>query len=53
MTERELYNKITRGAFSVPEHVSKHAKDLLKKILNVNPKNRLEADMVIGIKMIF
>jgi 5'-AMP-activated protein kinase catalytic alpha subunit len=53
MSERELYNKITRGAFLFPEHISKDAKDLLKKILIVNPKNRIEAHMVIRIKMIF
>jgi hypothetical protein len=46
MTERELYNKIIRGVFLVPDHVSKDAKDLIKKILILSPSNRLDAEKV-------
>ena len=37
----ELYNKIIKGKFEIPNHVSDKAKDLLNKILVTNPKKRL------------
>lgn len=35
-----LYKKITDGRFAIPSFVSDQAKDLLRKILNVDPKKR-------------
>ena len=36
----ELYNKICKGKFEIPNHVSDKAKDLLNKILVTDPKKR-------------
>ena len=35
-----LYRKITEGRFSIPRYVSEQAKDLLRKVLNVDPSRR-------------
>jgi 5'-AMP-activated protein kinase catalytic alpha subunit len=35
-----LYKKILKGAFELPEFLSRSAKDLLKKILNTDPETR-------------
>ena len=42
-----LYKKITKGEFVTPFYLSDSAKDLLKKVLNVNPERRLDIE---GIK---
>lgn len=36
----ELYKKILKGRFEVPEFLSPNAKDLLKRVLNTDPKKR-------------
>ena len=36
-----LYEKISKGKFTIPNHVSEKARDLLNKILVTNPKKRL------------
>ena len=36
-----LYEKIRKGKFTIPNHVSEKARDLLNKILVTNPKKRL------------
>ena len=36
-----LYDKICKGKFMIPNHVSEKARDLLNKILTTNPKKRL------------
>ena len=35
-----LYKKITEGVFNIPNYISEEGKDLLRKILNVNPDKR-------------
>jgi len=35
-----LYKKILKGAFELPDFLSKNAKDILKKILNTDPATR-------------
>ncbi len=35
-----LYKKITEGVFTIPNYISEEGKDLLRKILNVNPDKR-------------
>ena len=35
-----LYNKIKEGNFKIPEFLSENAKDILTKIINVDPKKR-------------
>ena len=35
-----LYKKITEGVFNIPNYISDEGKDLLRKILNVNPEKR-------------
>ena len=42
-----LYKKITKGEFVTPFYLSDSAKDLLRKVLNVNPEKRLDIE---GIK---
>ena len=37
----KLYKKILSGVFETPIFLSKEAKDLLSKILNVDPKKRI------------
>ena len=42
----ELYNKIIKGKFDIPNHVSDKAKDLLNKILVTNPQKRLNISQI-------
>lgn len=37
----KLYKKILNGVFEVPEHLSRECRDLLSKILTVNPSKRI------------
>ena len=43
-TEKELYKKISRGVFEYPSYISKQAKNLIDKMLQVNPNKRITAD---------
>jgi 5'-AMP-activated protein kinase catalytic alpha subunit len=36
----KLYKKILAGAYDIPKFISVEAKDLMKKILNVDPDTR-------------
>ena len=36
-----MYKKIIAGKYTIPDFVSKPAKDLIKKILETNPKKRV------------
>jgi serine/threonine protein kinase len=38
----ELYKKIIEGKFNISKHISKEAQDLLKKIIKVNPEQRIK-----------
>ena len=42
----KLYKKIMEGDFSIPDHVSNEAKDLLHCILRTNPKTRYNIDNI-------
>jgi MAP/microtubule affinity-regulating kinase len=42
-SDKELYKKISRGQFQPPEHVSKEARNLLSKMLVVEPEKRASA----------
>ena len=44
VTELELYRNISKGLFSVPTYVSGLARNLICKLLNVNPQRRPSAD---------
>lgn len=35
---------VRRGEYDVPEHLSKEAKDILKKLLEVSPEKRLSIE---------
>ena len=41
--EKTLYAKIQNGAFEIPDSISTGAKQVLKKLLNVDPKTRVTA----------
>ena len=45
--EKDLYKKIQRGHFSFPSFVSEGVKDLINKILVVEPSRRLTADQIL------
>jgi serine/threonine protein kinase len=47
ITEKELYSKISKGVYIVPETISNEVKSLIQKILIVNPINRIDAQTVI------
>ena len=42
----KLYKKILSGHFEIPDRLSANCKDLLKKILKVNPKKRIKLDEI-------
>ena len=42
----KLYEKIKRGNFTIPEYISENGKDLLKKILNVDPEKRYDITQI-------
>ena len=43
INEKELYSKITKGVYILPDYLSESAKSMIKKILIVNPINRPSA----------
>lgn len=43
-----LYIKIKKGEFKIPDWLSEELKDLLRKVLNVNPVERLSIDELIN-----
>ena len=47
-TDRELFKKIEKGLFSIPNHVLSGGKGLIHKILNVDPNNRPTACEIIN-----
>ena len=47
-TDRELFKKIEKGIFSIPSHVSAGARDLIHRILVVNPAERLKASDIVS-----
>ena len=46
LSEKELYLKITKGVYILPDHLSAESKDLIKRILEVNSSNRPTAEKV-------
>jgi 5'-AMP-activated protein kinase catalytic alpha subunit len=42
----KLFNKIIKGQFQIPSHLSPMCKDLLKRILNVNPNTRVTFEQI-------
>ena len=38
LTNKKLYNKILNGKYNIPKDISNEGKDLIKKILEINPK---------------
>ena len=47
-TDRELFKKIERGIFSIPSHVPAGARNLIHKILVLNPEERLKASDILS-----
>jgi serine/threonine protein kinase len=47
-TDRELFKKIEKGIFCIPSHVPAAARDLIHKILVVNPADRLKASEIVA-----
>ena len=46
-SDKELYKKISRGAFTFPDHVSAEAKSFINKMLVVNPLSRCTSSMLL------
>ena len=44
--DRDLFAKIKRGKFNIPTIVTEDAANLLRKILRVNPDERVTVDQV-------
>jgi hypothetical protein len=44
--DRDLFGKIKKGKFDLPSHLSNGAKELIAKILKVNPDERPSVDEV-------
>lgn len=42
------YHRIKKAIYTIPDHVSAHAADLIKKLLVVDPNGRLELDGVLN-----
>lgn len=40
VNDRDLFRKISRGNFSFPTHVGQAARDMIKKMIQINPLNR-------------
>lgn len=47
-SDRELYRKIMKGLYNIPDHVSYEVRLLLTKILEVDPNKRLTADELLA-----
>lgn len=43
LSDKDLYKKIARGLYDVPDHVSYPAKSFLAKLLTVDPNRRASA----------
>ena len=43
-----IYEKIKSGKFDMPETFSKELKDLIKKMLEIDPKKRISAKDILG-----
>jgi serine/threonine protein kinase len=46
LNEKELYNKIVKGIYNFPDHITSKAANLIQKILNLNPNERPTAEGV-------
>lgn len=42
---RQLLNKVKMGKYKIPDHVSDEAKDLIQRILVINPSKRLTVNV--------
>lgn len=47
-TYEETYARISRAQYLFPDHVSQTAKDLISKLLQINPNNRLSLEGVLS-----
>ena len=47
-TYEDTYARISRAQYSFPDHVSPSAKDLISKLLQINPNNRLQLEGVLN-----
>ena len=46
VTNKKLYSKIINGKYKIPKYISEEGKDLIKKILEVNPKKRIKINEI-------
>ena len=46
LSEKELFSKISKGVFNIPSYVTNEAKNLIKRILVLNPNSRPSAEEV-------
>ena len=43
LSDKDLYKKIARGLYDVPDHVTSGAKNIIQKMLTVDPNRRASA----------
>jgi len=46
-SDKDLYRRITRGYFEIPDHLSTFSKALLLRILQIDPERRPTADQIL------
>ena len=46
LTNKKLYNKILSGKYVIPKDISEEGKDLIRRILEVNPKKRIKINEI-------
>jgi tRNA A-37 threonylcarbamoyl transferase component Bud32 len=52
VSEKDLFRRIARGQYEFPAHMSEDAKNLIKKMLRLNPLERPNADEILEDKWI-
>ena len=46
LTNKKLYNKILNGKYHIPQYISEEANNLIKRILENNPKKRIKLNEI-------
>jgi serine/threonine protein kinase len=44
---KEVFAKIKKGEFHMPRHLSPNCKDIIKRMITVNPKKRINCEEIL------